>query len=56
MYGYVSAEKRDEILSARMVAAKLPLGEGGEVYIGSSYWCYNCASEGHLGDVNLQSR
>ncbi|THH29387.1 hypothetical protein EUX98_g4805 [Antrodiella citrinella] len=50
MYDYVSDNQRTEIIRLRKKKSELPLGQGGEGYIGSDEWCYNCGSSGHLGD------
>lgn len=53
MYEYVSEAERDGLLEARARLNELKLGEGGEAYIATDEWCYNCGEAGHLGDVSL---
>jgi protein AIR1/2 len=38
-------------VQAREEKKKLVLGNGGEGYIASEEWCYNCGNSKHLGDV-----
>ena len=52
MYEYVDEAQRQEILQSREEKVDLPIGEGGEGYIASDEWCYNCGECGHLGDVS----
>ncbi|KAJ8482247.1 hypothetical protein ONZ45_g15023 [Pleurotus djamor] len=49
-YSYVSDEGRQEILQVRESKYDLEIGEGGEGYIGTDIWCYNCGDDGHWGD------
>ncbi len=51
IYEYVADEERHEILREREAKRTLPLGGGGEGYIATDEWCYNCGGSGHLGDV-----
>jgi len=37
-------------MQVREEKKKLALGNGGEGYIASEEWCYNCGNPGHLGD------
>ncbi|KAI0082541.1 hypothetical protein K474DRAFT_1767819 [Panus rudis PR-1116 ss-1] len=50
MYEYVDDNRRQEILRIREEKVALPIGQGGEGYIASDEWCYNCGESGHLGD------
>ncbi|KAH9948756.1 hypothetical protein B0H21DRAFT_731833 [Amylocystis lapponica] len=50
MYEYVDDAERHTILLAREEKRTLALGQGGEGYIASDEWCYNCGGCGHLGD------
>ncbi|KAL1944111.1 hypothetical protein VTO73DRAFT_3296 [Trametes versicolor] len=50
IYEYVADEERHEILRERDAKRTLALGEGGEGYIATDEWCYNCGGSGHLGD------
>ncbi|KZV75371.1 hypothetical protein PENSPDRAFT_647167 [Peniophora sp. CONT] len=50
MYEYVSEAERHGLLEARARLSELKLGEGGEAYIATDEWCYNCGEAGHLGD------
>ncbi|KAL6307200.1 hypothetical protein BKA93DRAFT_728235 [Sparassis latifolia] len=50
MYEYVGDSERQTILVARDAKKTLALGQGGEGYIASDEWCYNCGACGHLGD------
>ncbi|KAH7914314.1 hypothetical protein BJ138DRAFT_1057110 [Hygrophoropsis aurantiaca] len=50
IYQYVTDEERTLILDSRAEKRKLPIGKGGEGYIASAEWCYNCGNSGHLGD------
>ncbi|TFK55680.1 hypothetical protein OE88DRAFT_1804497 [Heliocybe sulcata] len=50
MYQYVSDAERDAILHGREEKSALSLGDGGEGYIATDEWCYNCGNPGHLGD------
>ena len=52
MYQYVEDEDRQEILRVRETKRVLAFGEGGEGYIATDEWCYNCGECGHLGDVS----
>jgi len=45
-------EDRDSTLKDRKTRKKLALGLGGEGYIGTEDWCFNCGDAGHLGDVS----
>jgi protein AIR1/2 len=51
IYTYVPPETRNTVLEKRTAARNLKLGEGGEGYIATDEWCYNCGHSGHLGDV-----
>lgn len=51
MYEYVDDNERDVILNVRKEKERLELGKGGEAYIATDYWCYNCGDCGHWGDV-----
>ena len=53
MYRYVEDEVRLETLRVREEKRVLVLGQGGEGYIASDEWCYNCGGSGHLGDVSF---
>ncbi|KAI1795080.1 hypothetical protein LXA43DRAFT_993390 [Ganoderma leucocontextum] len=50
MYKYVEDEERQEVLRAREGKRVLAFGQGGEGYIATDEWCYNCGDCGHLGD------
>ncbi|KAL5530299.1 hypothetical protein ACEPAF_6556 [Sanghuangporus sanghuang] len=50
LYEYLDDVEREAILKSRREKENLPIGQGGEGYIGEDYWCYNCGGEGHLGD------
>ncbi|KAI0355393.1 hypothetical protein OH77DRAFT_1424881 [Trametes cingulata] len=50
IYEYVGDEERQEILRVRESKRTLALGQGGEGYIATDEWCYNCGGCGHLGD------
>ncbi|KAI0371528.1 hypothetical protein BV20DRAFT_1120573 [Pilatotrama ljubarskyi] len=50
IYEYVGDEERQEILRVRETKRTLALGQGGEGYIATDEWCYNCGGSGHLGD------
>ncbi|KAI0677645.1 hypothetical protein C8Q78DRAFT_102883 [Trametes maxima] len=50
IYEYVDDDERQEILRVRESKRALPLGQGGEGYIATDEWCYNCGGHGHLGD------
>nr|VWO93976.1 Uncharacterized protein [Ganoderma boninense] len=50
MYKYMEDEERQEVLRAREGKRMLAFGQGGEGYIASDEWCYNCGDCGHLGD------
>lgn len=52
MYNYMADEERDSTLKGRKMKKNLALGLGGEGYIGTGDWCFNCGDAGHLGDVN----
>ena len=52
MYRYVEDEVRLETLRVREEKRVLVLGQGGEGYIASDEWCYNCGGSGHFGDVS----
>lgn len=49
----MDAEERLATLAAREAKSELKIGEGGEGYIATELWCYNCGEEGHLGDVRI---
>ncbi|KAH7929488.1 hypothetical protein BV22DRAFT_1056977 [Leucogyrophana mollusca] len=50
IYHYVTDEERTLIIQTRDEKRKFAIGEGGEGYIASDEWCYNCGNSGHLGD------
>ncbi|PCH40782.1 hypothetical protein WOLCODRAFT_143221 [Wolfiporia cocos MD-104 SS10] len=50
LYEYVDDAERQNTLRTRAAKRDLPLGEGGEGYIATDEWCYNCGGSGHLGD------
>jgi len=50
IYDYLSDKERDSTLDDREAKKDLPLGLGGEGYIGMEDWCFNCGDIGHLGD------
>ncbi|KAG1779713.1 hypothetical protein EV702DRAFT_1086173 [Suillus placidus] len=50
IYQYVADEDRLKIMQTREEKNKLGLGKGGEGYIASELYCYNCGNPGHLGD------
>ncbi|KAI6113699.1 hypothetical protein EV401DRAFT_1866622 [Pisolithus croceorrhizus] len=50
IYQYVTDEERVLIRENRDARQHLRIGQGGEGYIGTDDWCYNCANTGHLGD------
>ncbi|KAH9927317.1 uncharacterized protein B0H18DRAFT_1004063 [Fomitopsis serialis] len=50
LYDYVDDAERQNILQAREEKRVLALGQGGEGYIATDEWCYNCGRSGHLGD------
>ncbi|OSD04455.1 hypothetical protein PYCCODRAFT_1487261 [Trametes coccinea BRFM310] len=50
IYEYVDDDERQEILREREAKRTLALGQGGEGYIATDEWCYNCGGCGHLGD------
>ncbi|KAI0737683.1 hypothetical protein C8Q80DRAFT_1222737 [Daedaleopsis nitida] len=50
IYRYVEDEVRQEILRDREGKRLLEFGQGGEGYIATDEWCYNCGECGHLGD------
>ncbi|KAI0920785.1 hypothetical protein AcW1_005039 [Taiwanofungus camphoratus] len=50
IYEYVDDVERQDILRIREGKRTLALGQGGEGYIASDEWCYNCGGCGHLGD------
>ncbi|KAI0832815.1 hypothetical protein BC628DRAFT_1309582 [Trametes gibbosa] len=50
IYEYVADDERQEILHERESKRALPFGQGGEGYIATDEWCYNCGGSGHLGD------
>ncbi|KAF9651267.1 hypothetical protein BDM02DRAFT_3091516, partial [Thelephora ganbajun] len=50
IYEYLSDERRDSTLRDREAKKDLPLGVGGEGYIGTEDWCFNCGDAGHFGD------
>jgi protein AIR1/2 len=52
LYEYVTDPEREAILRSRESKQSLGLGKGGEGYIASDEWCYNCGNYGHLGDVS----
>ena len=52
LYEYVTDHEREAILRHRESRQPLALGRGGEGYIASDEWCYNCGNTGHLGDVS----
>ncbi|KZT24529.1 hypothetical protein NEOLEDRAFT_1134919 [Neolentinus lepideus HHB14362 ss-1] len=50
MYQYVSDVERETNLREREEKSTLSIGNGGEAYIATDEWCYNCGDSGHLGD------
>ncbi|EPQ59218.1 hypothetical protein GLOTRDRAFT_136148 [Gloeophyllum trabeum ATCC 11539] len=50
LYHYVSDADRETILRVREEKSVLGVGNGGEGYIATDEWCYNCGESGHLGD------
>ena len=50
----MSNEGHRDTVARRSKAADLHVGEGGECYIATDTWCYNCGDEGHFGDVKLK--
>jgi len=51
IYQYVNDEDHVVIMQTREEMKTSALGNGGEGYIASEEWCYNCGNPGHLGDV-----
>jgi len=52
LYDYVTDPEREAILRHRESKQSFAFGQGGEGYIASDEWCYNCGNTGHLGDVS----
>jgi len=52
IYQYVTDEERNLIKKSREEKKQFSTGRGGEGFIGTDEWCYNCANTGHLGDVS----
>ncbi|KAF9221946.1 hypothetical protein BS17DRAFT_784199 [Gyrodon lividus] len=50
IYQYVNDNERILFKQSREEKKQFAIGEGGEGYIGTEEWCYNCANTGHLGD------
>ncbi|KAL4075882.1 hypothetical protein J3A83DRAFT_2072962 [Scleroderma citrinum] len=50
IYQYVTDDEQILIRESREEKRQLSIGQGGEGYIGTEEWCYNCANMGHLGD------
>ncbi|PFH52703.1 hypothetical protein AMATHDRAFT_107883, partial [Amanita thiersii Skay4041] len=50
LYEYVTDKERSSIIRVREEKKDLTLGAGGESYISSDPWCYNCGDIGHWGD------
>ncbi|EGN93064.1 hypothetical protein SERLA73DRAFT_190229 [Serpula lacrymans var. lacrymans S7.3] len=50
IYHYVSDDERLLIIQSRAEKRGFALGQGGEGYIATDEWCYNCGNCGHLGD------
>lgn len=50
IYTYLTDTERDAVLADRRAQQDLPFDEGGEGFIASDHWCYNCGHSGHLGD------
>ncbi|KZT06504.1 uncharacterized protein LAESUDRAFT_725955 [Laetiporus sulphureus 93-53] len=50
LYEYVDNVERQLIMKNREEKRALALGQGGEGYIATDEWCYNCGGSGHLGD------
>ncbi|KAH7887764.1 hypothetical protein F5I97DRAFT_1804724 [Phlebopus sp. FC_14] len=50
IYQYVNDEERLLTKQRREDRSNLSIGQGGEGYIGTEEWCYNCANPGHFGD------
>lgn len=55
LYEYFTDQDKDHIVRIREERKHLTLGQGGEGYIASDEWCYNCGSCGHWGDVSFNS-
>lgn len=53
LYEYFTDKDKDHTIRVREERKHLSLGQGGEGYIASDEWCYNCGSCGHWGDVRL---
>lgn len=51
LYEYLTDDQRDATLRNRIEKSKFTLGQGGEGYIATDEWCYNCGGSGHWGDV-----
>ncbi|KAH8830784.1 hypothetical protein DL96DRAFT_1594309 [Flagelloscypha sp. PMI_526] len=50
MYEYLSEKESRKVLQRRLEAKGKPLGQGGEAYVCSDAYCYNCGKKGHWGD------
>ncbi|KAI9508673.1 hypothetical protein F5148DRAFT_1013344 [Russula earlei] len=50
LYEYLTDREREAVLQLRESKRSLSLSRGGEGYIASDEWCYNCGNSGHLGD------
>ena len=44
------------MLKVREGKKDIHLGVGGEGYIGTEDWCFNCGDAGHLGDVSHEAK
>ena len=55
IYDYLSDKGRDSALKDREAKKDLPLGMGGEGFIGREDWCFNCGDADHLGDVSRET-
>jgi hypothetical protein len=51
VYTYITENDHNKTAARRLDAAELQIGAGGERYIATDTWCYNCGDEGHYGDV-----
>ena len=52
LYEYLADEEQEHTLRTREDRRNRSLGEGGEGYIATDEWCYNCGCCGHWGDVS----
>ena len=51
VYDYFTSSEKKSTLETRESKSTLKLGEGGEGFIATDEWCYNCGNSGHWGDV-----